>query len=239
MPNPGNPQSFNRYSYVYNNPIRLADPSGHCASRLDCLEGGDALEGGSDYGNFESVEETLNKVDNVADGNGITGSWVSTRKIANGEEIIEEEIVLDVFVGTGIDPVLQLWAEQESERRASVNIEATSFFGKWLEMGEVSPYADLSAMQAAGLPNSSRGLKGDANIYDVYTASGFLGGRYPDSPNTTVDNHPEVERGAKLVVDLVATKVENFFIAGFKSIERALDTYRLGKGIYNNAINDN
>ena len=29
MPNPANPQSLNRYSYVNNNPLRYVDPSGH------------------------------------------------------------------------------------------------------------------------------------------------------------------------------------------------------------------
>ena len=30
VPAPGNPQSLNRYAYVYNNPLRYTDPSGHC-----------------------------------------------------------------------------------------------------------------------------------------------------------------------------------------------------------------
>jgi RHS repeat-associated protein len=30
VPNPNNPQSLNRYSYVNNRPINFADPSGHC-----------------------------------------------------------------------------------------------------------------------------------------------------------------------------------------------------------------
>jgi RHS repeat-associated protein len=29
VPEPGNPQSLNRYAYVYNNPQRYMDPSGH------------------------------------------------------------------------------------------------------------------------------------------------------------------------------------------------------------------
>ncbi|MCB9431208.1 MAG: RHS repeat-associated core domain-containing protein [Ardenticatenaceae bacterium] len=32
VPNPANPQSYNRYTYVENRPINLIDPSGHCAS---------------------------------------------------------------------------------------------------------------------------------------------------------------------------------------------------------------
>jgi hypothetical protein len=30
VPGAGNPQALNRYSYVLNNPVRFADPSGHC-----------------------------------------------------------------------------------------------------------------------------------------------------------------------------------------------------------------
>ena len=33
-PNPGGPQSLNRYSYVRNNPLRYVDPSGHCIGVL-------------------------------------------------------------------------------------------------------------------------------------------------------------------------------------------------------------
>ena len=37
VPDPANPQAYNRYSYVYNNPILYNDPSGHCASNdEDC-----------------------------------------------------------------------------------------------------------------------------------------------------------------------------------------------------------
>ena len=32
VPSPGNPQSFNRYAYVLNNPLRYTDPSGHCSA---------------------------------------------------------------------------------------------------------------------------------------------------------------------------------------------------------------
>ena len=36
VPNPGDPQSLNRYSYAGNNPLRYTDPSGHCIPDLNC-----------------------------------------------------------------------------------------------------------------------------------------------------------------------------------------------------------
>ncbi len=41
MPNPANPQSFNRYSYVLNNPIFYADPSGNIPCDSANLQGMD------------------------------------------------------------------------------------------------------------------------------------------------------------------------------------------------------
>ncbi|MEM7799346.1 MAG: RHS repeat-associated core domain-containing protein [Chloroflexota bacterium] len=45
VPNPNNPQSFNRYGYTYNNPLILTDPSGHvpayCADQYDLAASGD------------------------------------------------------------------------------------------------------------------------------------------------------------------------------------------------------
>jgi len=35
VPDPVNPQQFNRYSYVNNNPLKFTDPSGHCAEYGD------------------------------------------------------------------------------------------------------------------------------------------------------------------------------------------------------------
>jgi hypothetical protein len=38
VPDPTNPQSYNRYSYVLNNPLNLADPTGHCSQDIQFLD---------------------------------------------------------------------------------------------------------------------------------------------------------------------------------------------------------
>lgn len=46
VPDPANPQSFNRYSYGYNNPVKYSDPSGHCVDGITtwaCIVAGVAL----------------------------------------------------------------------------------------------------------------------------------------------------------------------------------------------------
>jgi hypothetical protein len=37
VPQQGNSQAYNRYAYVYNNPVRHTDPSGHCIFGIDTL----------------------------------------------------------------------------------------------------------------------------------------------------------------------------------------------------------
>ncbi|MDA0241961.1 MAG: lipid II-degrading bacteriocin [Chloroflexi bacterium] len=53
VPDPTNPQQFNRFSYTLNNPIRFTDPTGHCVFELPCLD--DAILG------LEFVISTLAK----------------------------------------------------------------------------------------------------------------------------------------------------------------------------------
>ena len=61
VPDPQNPQSFNRYSYVLNRPLSLTDPSGHCPHETVCIIGGSS-------GNLEDIEllQRSNAVTNVA-----------------------------------------------------------------------------------------------------------------------------------------------------------------------------
>ncbi len=44
VPNPGDPQSLNRYSYTLNNPVRYTDPTGHCVTNDQGVTRGDAYD---------------------------------------------------------------------------------------------------------------------------------------------------------------------------------------------------
>ncbi|MFA7061591.1 MAG: FG-GAP-like repeat-containing protein, partial [Pedobacter sp.] len=46
VPDPGNPQSLNRYSYVQNNPVNAIDPSGHVTYNINSNGGGSNSSGG-------------------------------------------------------------------------------------------------------------------------------------------------------------------------------------------------
>ena len=44
VPNPGDPQALNRYSYAANNPTNYVDPSGHCVTNDQGVTRGDAYD---------------------------------------------------------------------------------------------------------------------------------------------------------------------------------------------------
>ncbi len=58
VPEPGNPQSLNRYSYTLNNPLRYTDPTGHWNEPCDPTCGGGNSSGGGSNGNGSSTSNS-------------------------------------------------------------------------------------------------------------------------------------------------------------------------------------
>jgi RHS repeat-associated protein len=60
VPDPGNPQDFNRYSYVRNNPVMLIDPSGNCSRIAKQMENAAAEQGVSiDLGSGDDCPDSF------------------------------------------------------------------------------------------------------------------------------------------------------------------------------------
>ncbi len=66
IPDPANPQSLNRYSYVLNSPLRYTDPSGHCSGDPNDPEN-------HDIGCWEMIGQIEDSCDNVSITN--TDQW--------------------------------------------------------------------------------------------------------------------------------------------------------------------
>jgi RHS repeat-associated protein len=65
IPNPYNPQSLNRYSYVYNNPLRYTDPTGHCPYCLTVAIG-TAVDVAFDFFIAQATKTSFNFGESVA-----------------------------------------------------------------------------------------------------------------------------------------------------------------------------
>ena len=89
VPNPANPQSFNRYSYGYNNPVKYSDPSGHIACDVlgteQCSDDGSFIDAPAE----EGIQYDLT-------------SWLGSEMLAN---LFSEELNLVIeFMRMESDP---------------------------------------------------------------------------------------------------------------------------------------
>jgi hypothetical protein len=102
---PSNPQDLNRFSYVTNNPIRYADPTGHirrsgALTRKD-IEGiqddvGNLASGVADYGTGGSLAITALQWLKVLSGNPLIGasatalSWLAGKDLERGQQFLTD-----------------------------------------------------------------------------------------------------------------------------------------------------
>jgi hypothetical protein len=88
IPNPANPQSFNRFSYVYNRPINYNDPSGHNA---DCGIG----EYGCRAGIYTPPPDQSGSLDRVLASYGITTTGLTRQErwaILRGARLVGDRL---------------------------------------------------------------------------------------------------------------------------------------------------
>ena len=99
---PGNTQSWNRYSYVINNPLTFIDPSGFCGSNADQGEIGDCSDGGGGFSPTAAITQvpSLNQivVNGTTCGTGFSpcntyappNAWLPTPAVAIGGDGLQE-----------------------------------------------------------------------------------------------------------------------------------------------------
>jgi len=98
VPDPTNPQSFNRYSYTYNNPLRYNDPSGHCVNNY---------EAGSDDLNtcLSAWNAVMNYYTHIIYGPEGDGEWSEGLSNGTNEWLMNADIAFleSLMEGYGID----------------------------------------------------------------------------------------------------------------------------------------
>lgn len=71
VPDPSNPQSYNRYSYGFNNPVKYVDPSGHCGAEA-AASGDDSYYVG--YSEYSTCVGLRSELEGLL-GHTISGIW--------------------------------------------------------------------------------------------------------------------------------------------------------------------
>ena len=116
VPQPGNPQDLNRYSYTRNNPVKYTDPTGHCSQDRDrdseCWEQHDKLVTtlGSAYANDGSLAGwSLAQLTNLLTwidkgmkftGNGWTGG--NLQDVSKGLDMVKQALGDKVWAALGL-----------------------------------------------------------------------------------------------------------------------------------------
>jgi RHS repeat-associated protein len=177
VPSPANPQSWNRFSYTQNNPVRYSDPSGH-----------KACGGVDEYGNCDDEEENLNRLldyveDDIVNNHGklkdkYPSSLGAMKKIVNKAAHIygnDWDGFLNslsyVFLGVNEHGASTMWDAHRAEGFSGYTFTATGFNSNfWDDDNQVRHF--WAAFATAANPNGdnpfgsiSAGIGND--IHDV------------------------------------------------------------------------
>ncbi len=100
VPDPVNPQQFNRYTYSLNNPVKYLDPSGHCASTE--LPDGSSTRSADDAACWEQYDSLVDRFTKA----GHSAQWILNR-IGSGVGYKFKDMsivhVQDTYVNCGRD----------------------------------------------------------------------------------------------------------------------------------------
>ena len=164
VPQPGNPQSWNRYSYVGNNPVNFIDPSGNkaCLNELD----GDGCE----------VDPDWQKEKGINDLNEVNHSEISeTTKPANSSQQSSSDLACSGSNWSIVcnDPTLVSGGYIQTNRGYPINELPQIYDGPYIDAGCASGLlcALLLGEDAAHYGTYQTNI--NARLVDEYVQAGF------------------------------------------------------------------
>ena len=185
MPEPGNPQSFNRYSYALNSPVSVIDPSGHCGAEA-AVSGGD-----TGWAEFEQCVGLRTKLEGLL-GHSISGIWYLWQMQAmheGGFALSAQGIALGPQLDqnghrAALQALTQYWSANASVTSLEISARVVEF-GSALGSSVEDLIAVLSGHvgDGVGIPGNAfrESAKDDFSTVDALDSSGF--GAYYADPN--------------------------------------------------------
>jgi hypothetical protein len=199
VPDPVDPQSLNRYSYVLNNPLRYTDPTGHCIPGYDCPNSQitgveDPVYGGVDFLGQYSIEEFEGR--NIYDSSGTIATLV--HQVASEYAIPPE--LLAVILQLENNPEAGMWG----------------VIGRFLKQ-QLTPLLQLLDRDHDGGLGYSRGV-GNVKYGTAKAIIAYFAREYPESGLARGVSFSEAEFAESL--DSIQGNLE--YVAGYTRM--AIDT---------------
>ena len=199
VPDPMNPQAYNRYSYVYNRPINLIDPSGHNSI---CNHNGTIC---SDGAFDDGQSETIYGIDTTI---AVINSWDILGMLydpSRAEPLITTIIINNQVVG-------QLYAMPLGTQQSLISPESPAYkVGKFLSGFGIA----LDAIEVILAPIPGAGAYVGAGDGAITYFSGLLTGdnylpvflKHPDLPNAITINQDVMVNNLEAGVGMAAKGV--------------------------------